>query len=138
MRQALLLFAHLQDEVSKNLLLLACQIEAICNCKNRGGKRSIMNAKAQQQCLSCASMCAGALSWSQLRAVADTFKTAASGNLLLISDAAELMLKLASNANPALPYVWQACFPLHHVPACCQDRHSAVCSKDLLSMHLKE
>ena len=50
----------------------------------------------------------GALSWNQLKTVATTLKTAASGNLLLVTDAAELMLKLGSTANPALPYPWQA------------------------------
>lgn len=57
----------------------------------------------------------GALSWNQMNTVAATLKTAASGSQLLVTDAAELMLKLGSSANPALPYPWQAC-PLSSAP----------------------
>ena len=81
-----------------------------------------------------ASCVPGALSWNQLNTVASTLKTAASGSQLLVTDAAELMLKLGSSANPALPYPWQACFSFLAAPTA----SSRVAAPSLHDSMLKE
>lgn len=59
-------------------------------------------------------MIAGALSWQQLTVLADAFKAAcSSGSSLLVSEAAQVMLKVCTTAA-GLPFPWQAspCLPL--------------------------
>lgn len=53
---------------------------------------------------------AGALSWQQMTLLANAFKSASSSSRVLLSEAAEVMLKVGTDAS-VLPFPWQASSP---------------------------
>ena len=59
-------------------------------------------------------MCADALSWQQLTVLTKAFKAASSSNSLLVSEAAEVMLK-AGTTVPGLSFPWKVSSPFPYV-----------------------